>query len=1655
MKKRYLLLGLCLLGLGLAKQPAMAAVDQETTQTNPVAVDSTMTLASCAKYKDMDYSPLKTFDYGSTVKYDKAVDTMEDLLKIEPSNLKKGMRVKTSGYYMKGDGGAGVYVISDKKGTGGKKLTEELYVNLQPDTYKSSDKTVFALVSVKQLGAKADGVAEDHTAINDAIKLAGDVANGSESYDRGLAYIPTGQYKCGDAISIGARSTNVVGDGDNSILFTDNDYRDEEGYSEFFCTVWGAIDTYIGDFRIEAREVDLHKYMRQLVYVYSQDVYTYNVDTIVPQGAYSSYYFEDKQYSNYCVYCGNKNITIDGSKMVQLSGTYRGANLGILDIWAAGEQNITIMNCDMYGNARDEQVGFFSKSDPNASVKHVNFINNTMHSTQIKYPEIIGTRTMCFTVAYANSQNIDDIRIAGNHFICETDSKFMTFGTMTNCVVENNIIEIKCTYKTWSMVFDSSNGDCNNILVRNNEFYLTSDEGHGKGNIVGGKLTLTGNRIFSDVRLPYGVVAPECHNNEIIYLATMGILACNSNCTGNKVELYNGLESQGTNCKQIGVYGGNNGSADAEYIFSNNEIYDYLRYDKKRIFRSLIKLDGDLKKLTMDGNGFYFPNARYLTSEFSADKVYEDKLGKYFLNDIYRKRSGTYGSVITTNNKFQAIQIPESDDVFTFKNNKQIDMGTDLSEELATKVKIMYQGKEVDKITTSDASIDLDEVVYIAETKDEAGKVLTEKKVSGKKLKWYSSVNQMASVDKNGLVKRKMYGEVHIYAVPLDGSGTFAECEVHFSKKKAESISVTQKEISVQPELKEYVEYKVLPATASQDLNWTSKDESIAKVNYNGMVLGVAPGNTTITATTTDGSGVSVTLPVVVSEVTVKKINLNKAFLKFDQNQIGQSAQVEVAGYVPDNATNKGIGKWESDNPKAVTVDANGKVTAVGGGFATVSAYSKDLKCKGTISVFVQPDKVENLKAEEVTDTSVKVTWDANPNCYGYYVYQWNANTSKWDMLNNNNYLTDTQFSLKNLTNNTTYKFCVRSFLSNWLTGERVVYESLDSVIEIKTMSTSDIFKVKGGDNPLGVCKEDKATQLFSYEHKDADVSQFSIEIENENIASIAEKKLESGKITLSIAGNNYGETNLILKTKPTGGIEKVVPVGCMTKKMLKSEYLKVESVGQYIDVNFSNIDEQDKLINEGGMNGYGVVKHRGAATVSAEFIPAEIGKTQYSYTDTTVSPGQSFDYSVCPALKVGEHVYYGYGCTRQRGTATILKKVQKITPDKSVYTVEIGKKTTIPVQISPADAEVPSLSWETDNKDIANAYYISGNQPIIGMQYGEVYGAKLGSITVTMSTTDGTDIKKTVKAVVVPKLVEGVTTISNGEGVKLQWTKMDDVDGYSIYRRTPSQKKWSLVKTSTKPQCQDTTAKTGTVYIYKVCAYIKVDKKRYDGSPSAEVIGISGSNDGSFAGVTVKGYDGVYDQKFHNTLFVKGVKKTDKLTYSPDGLSWSYNIPVAREVKESKMVYACVKRGKKQYVYGVFARIREKSDKSLMQGKEYIVGKLKYAYYGDNTVAVTGVTKKNLTSISVPATVKIKTVKCKVTTIGARTFKGLGKLKTVTIGANVKVIGTSAFENDKNLVKITLKTSKLTKVGTNVVKNTSKKLKFRGKKNVVKMIGK
>ncbi len=229
-------------------------------------------------------------------------------------------------------------------------------------------------------------------------------------------------------------------------------------------------------------------------------------------------------------------------------------------------------------------------------------------------------------------------------------------------------------------------------------------------------------------------------------------------------------------------------------------------------------------------------------------------------------------------------------------------------------------------------------------------------------ISWRSSDTSVATVDKNGVVKGLKAGTVTITATTPKGLYS-ATCKVNVVipvtgvKINAQSITVPKGE-------KRSVTATISPSDATdQSVTWSTPSQTfpIIEVSPTGQIEGKRVGSTTLTVTTNDGRytdtiNVEVIQPVTDISFEYSSITLDAGRKKTLTPQIR-----------PISATNKNV-KWSTSNKKIATVDANGVVTAVSAGTATITCTSADGFAKETVKVTVtQPPTGIKFNAKKVT----------------------------------------------------------------------------------------------------------------------------------------------------------------------------------------------------------------------------------------------------------------------------------------------------------------------------------------------------------------------------------------------------------------------------------------------------------------------------------------------------------------------------------------------------------------------------------------------------------------------------------------------------------------------------------------------------------------
>ena len=241
-----------------------------------------------------------------------------------------------------------------------------------------------------------------------------------------------------------------------------------------------------------------------------------------------------------------------------------------------------------------------------------------------------------------------------------------------------------------------------------------------------------------------------------------------------------------------------------------------------------------------------------------------------------------------------------------------------------------------------------------------------------KSVAWSSSNTSVATVDQSGKVTAMKEGSATITARASDKQTT---CSVAVKKKviAVTSVTLSKTELSLNKGQSETLTATVKPDNATdKSVTWSSSNTAIATVDSNGKVTAIAGGNATITAKAGDQQA---TCAVTVS-VPLESVSLNKTELALNKGQ----SETLTATVKPDDATDKTV-TWTSSNTSVATVDSNGKVSAVGGGNATIAAKAGDKQatCAVTVTVPVESITLDKTTATLEEGESVTLTATITP----------------------------------------------------------------------------------------------------------------------------------------------------------------------------------------------------------------------------------------------------------------------------------------------------------------------------------------------------------------------------------------------------------------------------------------------------------------------------------------------------------------------------------------------------------------------------------------------------------------------------------------------------------------------------------------------------
>lgn len=195
-------------------------------------------------------------------------------------------------------------------------------------------------------------------------------------------------------------------------------------------------------------------------------------------------------------------------------------------------------------------------------------------------------------------------------------------------------------------------------------------------------------------------------------------------------------------------------------------------------------------------------------------------------------------------------------------------------------------------------------------------------------------------------------------------------------KKEIEVSKITLNSNSLDLEVGGYfiLEASISPENATYpEITFFSNDSNIASVDQNGKVTAIKNGSTQIIATSSNGLNASCKVTVY---TTPTSLELNKKEVTLFIN--GTSSYTLIPSFTPSTADRKTAITWSSSDSNIVSVDENGKITAVGNGTAKITAITEDnLESNCNVTVHTLPislDMPEKLSIEKGASSKIEVS---------------------------------------------------------------------------------------------------------------------------------------------------------------------------------------------------------------------------------------------------------------------------------------------------------------------------------------------------------------------------------------------------------------------------------------------------------------------------------------------------------------------------------------------------------------------------------------------------------------------------------------------------------------------------------------------------------
>lgn len=567
------------------------------------------------------------------------------------------------------------------------------------------------------------------------------------------------------------------------------------------------------------------------------------------------------------------------------------------------------------------------------------------------------------------------------------------------------------------------------------------------------------------------------------------------------------------------------------------------------------------------------------------------------------------------------------------------------------------------------------------------------------------------------------------------------------------SANPNPKEMSIASGIKGdtlYLETTPTPSNATYPVVlWESSDETVAKVDYKGRVLGVGYGKATITARSKMHQSIIATYEVVVPAPAVKPTAVTFTPSEYEIT-VGESMYLTPI-FTPDNATELEL-SWESSANAKVTVTSDGKIEGIAEGSATITATSTAEGCsnvKATVEVTVKPvqvtDVVVTKDEQPVSEVILEmggietVTAAVLPAAANQEVIAVSGSESIATVTVNGNEITiasagvgETTVTVKSKADETKTASISVTVNDIAITGVTITGTETEIFVGGKTTLTAQVSPGGADQSVTWTTSDDKVATVSAGVVTGVGVGPVTItatstkDDSKSDTYTIEVKPILVSKITVSAASNDPLKVNGTVQLSAT-----VEPDGATNKAFVWSsednEIAEVSEEGLVTAKKIGSCKIYATAQDESGVVGEYTITVEATKVTSITVLPAEAtvyvgGETlalhatvsddatdkTYTWSSTAEDIATVDENGVVTAVKAGECTIKATANDGGGAFGQCAVTVENIMPISITmastlgFTVGDEAKSLLPLTFNPENTTDQTVTWESDNTDVA-----------------------------------------------------------------------------------------------------------------------------------------------------------------------------------------------------------------------------------------------------------------------------------------------------------------------------------------------------------------